>query len=89
MHAKPLRPGRPPEDDGRTIASMNIEGMPWHTVTPSPAPETHGAPGTEPLRGKALRQYMVSAVGAGLLVTLLFGAAGAALILFCTQVWFR
>jgi hypothetical protein len=76
----------PPDDDGRTIAPMDGEGMPWH-VPPRPRPPRD--PNAEPLRGGALFRYMFSAVGAGLLVVLAFSAAGAAFILFCTQIWFR
>lgn len=75
----------PPEDDGRTLAPMNVEGMPWHTERPKP-PEN---PEAEPLRGKALRRYMLGAVGVGLVITAVFGAAGALFILFCTNIWFH
>ncbi len=77
----------PPDDDGRTIAPMDGEGMPWRAPNRPrmEAPAAHA----EPVDGRTLRRAMFSAVGAGLLITLVFGAAGAAFILFCTQVWFR
>ena len=76
----------PPDDDGRTVAPMDAEGMPWHVPARPRAPRD---PDAEPLRGAALFRYMLSAVGAGLLVVLAFSVAGAAFILFCTQIWFR
>jgi hypothetical protein len=86
IRPRPLFP-TPDDDDGRTISPMNVDGMPWHTRSPEPAPGN--GPKAEPPKGKSLRRYMVSAVGAGLLITLLFGGAGALFILFCTRVWFR
>lgn len=78
---------QPPDDDGRTIASMDVEGMPWR-MPRQPKREVPVQQG-EPVDRKTLRRAMFSAVGAGLLITLVFGAAGAAFILFCTQVWFK
>jgi len=74
-----------PDDDGRTIAPMNVEGMPWHTVEK----RTPRNPNAQPLLGKDLRRYLFSAVGAGLLIVFVFAAAGAAFILFCTGIWFK
>jgi hypothetical protein len=76
----------PEDDDGRTIAPMNVEGMPWHTPKRS---ETPRDPNAQPLLGKDLLRYLFSAVGAGLLIVFAFGIAGAALILFCTEIWFK
>ncbi len=84
-HPRPLSPA--PDDDGRIIAPMNVDGMPWHAPKPETPPME--GPQPDPLKGKALRRYLFSAVGAGLLITLVFGVAAALFILFCTQVWFR
>ncbi|MCE5343235.1 MAG: hypothetical protein LLF96_06580 [Eubacteriales bacterium] len=80
--------GRKPDpgDDGRIIAPMNVDGMPWHT-TEKTEPEAK-AP-AEPMTRREMHRYMFSAVGAGLLIVLVFGLAGAAFILFLTQVVFR
>ena len=72
-------------DDGRVIAPMNVEGMPWYRA----AEPTKPNPNAEPLSGKNLWRYTFSAVGAGLLIVLAFGTAGAAFIWFCTNIWFR
>ena len=82
---KPL----PPDDDGRTVAAMDIEGMPWQRAPRTHAPKPAAGANPEPLQGKALLRYLFGAVGAGLLVVLAFSVAGAAFILFCTKVWFR
>jgi hypothetical protein len=75
-----------PLDDGRIIAPMNIDGMPWHT-TEKTEPDAKAPVGQ--LTRRELRRYMFSAVGAGLLIVMVFGLAGAAFILFLTQVVFR
>lgn len=73
------------EEDRRTIAPMNVEGMPWYTPK-EPSPKN---PNAEPLTGKNLRRYSFYAVLAGLCITAVFGLLGAAFIWFCTNVWFR
>lgn len=77
------QPARTPEDD-RTIAPMNVEGMPWYTAD-EPAPKN---PDAEPLTGKNLWRYAFSAVGAGLLIVMVFGVCAAAFIWFCINIWF-
>ena len=77
-------PAASPEDD-RTVASMNVEGMPWYT----PGRQSKKTPNANPLTGKALWRYTFYAVGAGLLVVVALGAAMALFIWFCVHVWFR
>jgi len=93
MRTPPRRTKLPDDDDGRTIAPMNVDGMPWHTPPPEPDAAGDAKPKAgrkpDPLPGRVLRRFMLSAVGAGLLITLLFCAVGALFIVFCTQVWFR
>ena len=74
------------DDDGRVIAPMDIDGMPWHD---SRAPERGEAP-EEPVRltKEESRAYAAGAVKAALLVALVFAGAFLLFILFCTQVWF-
>ena len=54
------------EDDGRTIASMNVEGMPWYVPGRGDAPEStpESARMTEEERGA----YIWAAVRSGLLI---------------------
>ena len=84
MDTPPRHAPQLPEDDGRTVAPMDIDGMPWRRAAVPPG----GQPG-EPLKGKAFWRYMFGAVGAGLLVVFLYGGLAAAFIWFCTAVWFR
>ncbi len=84
------RPAEPPaEDDGRTVAPMDVDGMPWYMRKPKGRPEPRPSGSAEPLKGRDLRRYLFSAVGTGLLITLVFGVAAALFILFCTQIWFQ
>lgn len=77
----------PEEDDGRTIAKMNVEGMPWYA--PSPEEETPPAEAAEPLSPGDRRHYILGAVLAALAVAAVFGAAVFLFIAFCDFVWFR
>ncbi len=85
--SKPDKRNHLPEgDDGRTIADMNVEGMPWYRPRrPEPAPPG----GQEEMTKKQLRTYTASALKAGLLVA---GVMSLGLVLFaafCVFVWFR
>ena len=78
-----------PDDDGHIIAPMNVEGMPWHQKTASQdipdGVETKGPPLN---RGETWR-YTLHAMGAALLIALVFVAAGALFILFSQYVWLK
>lgn len=76
---------QPPQEEDHVVAPMNVEGMPWY----SPGESVPRNPEAEPLTGKNLWRYAFSAVGAGLLIVILFGLAGAAFIWFCIHLWFR
>lgn len=74
------------DDDGRTIAPMNIEGMPWYKPE---APERR-PDGTEPepLTKEEARMYTLAAVKAGLTIASVFGIAIYLFLLFCDKIWF-
>ena len=60
------------EDDGRTIADMNVDGMPWYV----PGDENRGRERSkkpEQLDREQLRMYRWAALKAGLLVVAVFG----------------
>ncbi len=82
--ARQKRPPLPEGDDGKTIANMDVDGMPWFLEKKNQA-----EPGREPLSPEQLRQYRFAAVKAGLLVALVFGAAFGLFIAFCDFVWFK
>jgi len=75
------------EDDGRTIAEMNVEGMPWYTEKK----EKPAGPQSEPveLNKEEKRAMMGGIMKATMLVTLAFGIGFTAFILLCVFVFFR
>ncbi len=73
------------DDNGETVANMNVEGMPWYKP-PSPEGEQEPPPR---LTGRETFSLIVNAMLAGLAIALIFIAAAALLILFCTTVWLR
>lgn len=88
-------PGKYDDDDGRVIANMNVEGMPWHDrqVRREKRAErreerrTRISQSTQLTRSEA-RRYTFYAVLAGLTVALVFSAVWILLTLFMTRVWF-
>jgi len=88
-------------DDGRTIADMNVDGMPWSMKdSPDAMPRSNDATG--PAGGSSSgqahqpyqmtkeegRAYTWAAIKAGLIVALIFGLVYFFLILFMDKVWF-
>ena len=74
------------EDDGRTYANMNVEGMPWYR------PEKEDQPQSEEkiqLTKSEARWAMWGALKAALLVTGVFAVVFFLFILFCDQIWLR
>ncbi|MFA5561700.1 MAG: hypothetical protein WDA00_03590 [Eubacteriales bacterium] len=102
MSKKPRKKKEYDDDDGRTIANMNVEGMPWyqkraHDDTPadpqSPAGEGAGDAGADnqpiTLTKTEGRAMMRGVLLAAFLVGAVFFGAIALFILFCIYVWFR
>ena len=77
-----------PEDDGRTIADMNVEGMPWYVAGDKERAARGGHGSGEQLTDEQVRMYRWAALKAGLLLVLVFGGAFALFIAFCDFVWF-
>ena len=94
MKRKRERP-LPEGDDGRTIASMNVEGMPWYTPDAAaqgrekPSGESAARPRPAPLTRREAREYTFGALRAALLVTGVMCLGLVLFILFCQFVWFR
>lgn len=83
------KPARLPEgDDGRTIAPMNVEGMPWYTPRREGAPP-EDAQKPDPLTKEEARFFTWGAVKAALLVVGVMCAGLVLFVLFCLHVWFR
>lgn len=77
------------DDDGRVIANMNVDGMPWFLSDALKNPnrsEEENALGD--LTKKEQRELVRGAVKAGLLVAGIFVLAALLFILFCIHVWF-
>jgi len=82
------------DDDGRTIADMNVEGMPWYDrrhdfgrqpERDSSQPSPYGTGMTD----REIKLYTWGALKAGLLVASVFVLTWILLVLFLTKVLFR
>lgn len=94
LHRKKKSDSSQEWDDGRTIASMNIDGMPWYDQRPnSPSanspkrPEEQIPDSGEQLSGRDLRKVIISATMIGLGVALVFVIAAFLLIQLMLLLW--
>ena len=85
------KPDLPEGDDGRTIASMNVEGMPWYSPGgPASGEKGKERGGQEPaLTREESRYYTWGALKAALVVVGVMCAGLVLFVLFCQYVWFR
>ena len=72
------------EDDGRVIAPMNVEGMPWYA--PKPKTPKSSAPQEAPTK-EEMRAYRFAALKAGLLIAGVYGLGAFLSILFLVKLW--
>lgn len=74
------------DDDGRQIADMNVDGMPWYVRKSSPASESNGSEPVHLTREEKLSLYggILKAV---LLVSAAFVGVYFLVILFLTRIW--
>lgn len=84
------------KDDGRSIANMNVEGMPWYARRPKEKKNDRETSKRDepvaidpPLTKKETRNLMVSSVIAALVIGLIFLTAIFLFILFSLHVWLR
>jgi hypothetical protein len=82
------------DDDGHTIVSMDVDGMPWYDrrhdfVAQSKLGSSQPSPYGTGLTDRELRKYTWGALKAGLLVASVFILTWTLLILFLTKVVFR
>ena len=84
-------PQLPEGDDGRTIANMNVDGMPWYNRYAADHPEEENDPDAEhyQMTKEEQRMYTWAAIKAGLFVVLVFAVVFGLFIAFCDFVWFR
>lgn len=76
---------RYPDDDGRVIAPMNVEGMPWYSK--AEALPGSGASGT--LDKRQTRYAMMGALKASMLVAGVFSLGLILFVLFTLNVWLK
>ena len=80
------------DDDGRTIASMNVDGMPWNRGGADLAPSDAEKDETREelmLTASEKRAMAGGVFAAAFLVAGVFILAGFLFILFCVKVWLR
>jgi len=78
------------DDDGRVIASMNVDGMPWYQRNSTHKMPIHTNPSNfEDLTKEETREIIKGALKASLLIAGIFILAMFLFILFCIFVWFR
>ena len=78
-----------PDDDGRTIADMNVDGMPWYVRGDEKRLRNIDSSGQSKMTDEELRLYKLAALKSALLVALVFGVVFFIFIAFCDFVWFR
>ena len=76
-------------DDGRTIANMNVEGMPWYIDEAKRHRQTSENGEVPELTKEETRAAIGGMLAAVLVVGLIFAAIFLIFILFCVFVWFR
>ena len=82
------KPELPEGDDGRTVADMNVEGMPWYSPGKR-LPSGEKAQSGPAMSRQESRYYTWGALKAALLVVGVICAGIALFILFCTEIWFK
>ena len=93
--SKEKKKSQPFEDDGRTIANMNVEGMPWYRA-PSATPSINDEEGSsgnkeqpEQLSKEGQRAMTRGILAASLLIGSIYAIVILLFILFCIFVWFK
>lgn len=76
------------DDDGRVVANMNVDGMPWYIREHRPWKDRPASQSDEQLTKEEERTLIWGAMKAGLLVAGVFILGALAFILFCLYVWF-
>ncbi len=76
-------------DDGRTIANMNVEGMPWYDKKTEEIKKMNASESDLPeLDREGKSALLWGVIGAALLIAAVFAGAMFLFILFCVKVWF-
>jgi hypothetical protein len=86
------KPKQYDDDDGRTIVSMDVEGMKWHDRQVRKEKRDDRSANrsrANQMTKSETRRFMWYAILAGLTVALVFSVVYILFILFATQVWLR
>ena len=75
------------DDDGRTIANMNVDGMPWYVKRSKPSPDNPDE--KIELSPQETRAFMGGVLKAGLLLALVFAVVFGLFIALCDFVIFK
>lgn len=75
-------------DDGRVIANMNVEGMPWYQPT-KPVKNSNSESDFTDLSRKEKFAMLKGILSAALLVGFIFILGYFLFIVFCINVWFK
>ena len=86
--AEKKNPSLPDDDDGRVIAPMNVEGMPWYNPNRNSAQPFSGSSGSD-LTPAQRRMVIWGAVRTGLLIFLVFAVVFFLFLLFADNIWLR
>jgi len=76
-------------DDGRVIAPMNVDGMPWYKPDRRPRESEVSAGDPVHLTRRENIAFSFGVLKAVLLIAFVYIAVMLGFILFCTNVWFR
>ena len=77
------------DDDGRTIANMNVEGMPWYDKKTEEIKKMNASKSELPeLDREGKSALMWGVIAAALLIGLVFAGVIFLFLLFCVNVWF-
>ena len=76
------------DDDGRTIADMNVDGMPWYNPNIKKS-EGEGEQKPEPISKRETASWLINGILAALFIGLLFVGAAWLFIMFCTNIWLK
>lgn len=87
----------PPDDDGRPVADMNVDGMPWYgrpfgfgrRKTDRDQKRSEYIGHDPPLSPRETRNLMIQSVVAALVIGLIFLTAIFLFIMFSLHVWLR
>ena len=74
------------DDDGRTVADMNVEGLPWYVQKREKPPAGETPEELDPAQKRAALRGMLAAA---LLIAGIFIVGALLFILFCLYIWLK